>query len=64
MTSRLLSVTVQKQPVGLVLDHTNIGKQQLIWLLPRSGPPPPPPPITGYLAVVFVLLFFYLLGNL
>jgi len=35
MSSKLLSMTVQKQPVGLVLDWTNIGKQHLNWLLPR-----------------------------
>jgi hypothetical protein len=26
---------VQKQPVGLLLDWTNMGKKQLNWLLPR-----------------------------
>ena len=35
MSSSLLSVTVQKQPVGLILDGSNIGKQHLNWLLPR-----------------------------
>jgi len=35
MSSSLLSTTVQKQPVGLVLDGSNIGKQHLNWLLPR-----------------------------
>jgi len=35
MSSQLLSVTVQKQPVKLILDWTNIGKQHLNWLLPR-----------------------------
>ena len=35
MSSHLLSTTVQKQPTGLVLDWTNLGKQHLNWLLPR-----------------------------
>jgi len=35
ISSHLLSTTVQKQPVGLLLDWTNMGKQQLNWLLPR-----------------------------
>ena len=35
MSANLLSVTAQKQPVGLVLDFTNVGKQHLNWLLPR-----------------------------
>merc|ERR1712059_13403 len=35
ITSHLLSTTVQKQPVGLLLDWTNLGKQHLTWLLPR-----------------------------
>eukprot|EP00088_Acartia_fossae_P039647 TRINITY_DN4126_c0_g1_i2.p1 TRINITY_DN4126_c0_g1~~TRINITY_DN4126_c0_g1_i2.p1 ORF type:complete len:935 (+),score=174.46 TRINITY_DN4126_c0_g1_i2:37-2841(+) len=34
-SSRLLSVTVQKQPVKLILDWACIGKHQLTWLLPR-----------------------------
>ena len=35
ITPHLLSTTVQKQPTGLMLDWTNLGKQQLNWLLPR-----------------------------
>ena len=35
VTPHLLSTTVQKHPVGLVLDWTNLGRQQLAWLLPR-----------------------------
>ena len=35
ISAHLLSTTVQKQPPGLVLDWTNMGKQQLNWLLPR-----------------------------
>jgi len=35
ITPHLLSITVQKQPVGLLLDWSNMGKQQLNWLLPR-----------------------------
>ena len=35
MSSHLLSTTVQKQPIGLLLDWTNLGKQHLNWLLPR-----------------------------
>ena len=35
ITAHALSTTVQKQPPGLVLDWTNLGKQQLNWLLPR-----------------------------
>jgi len=35
ITAHLLSTTVQKQPTGLILDWTNMGKQQLNWLLPR-----------------------------
>jgi len=35
ISNNLLSMTVQKQPVGLILDWCNIGKQHLNWLLPR-----------------------------
>ena len=35
ITAHILSTTVQKQPPALVLDWTNMGKQQLNWLLPR-----------------------------
>merc|ERR1719309_1843383 len=35
MSLNLLSMTAQKQPVGLILDWSNIGKHHLNWLLPR-----------------------------
>jgi len=35
LTNHLLSTTVQKQPVKLILDWTNLVKAQLSWLLPR-----------------------------
>jgi F-box/leucine-rich repeat protein 10/11 len=35
ISAHLLSTTVQKQPVGLLLDWSNMGKQHLNWLLPR-----------------------------
>jgi len=35
ITPHLLSTTVQKQPTGLLLDWSNMGKQHLTWLLPR-----------------------------
>jgi len=35
LTNHLLSTTVQKQPVKLILDWTNLIKAQLSWLLPR-----------------------------
>ena len=33
ITAHLLSTTVQKQPVGLSLDWSSLGKQQLNWLV-------------------------------
>jgi hypothetical protein len=35
ITSHLLSLIVQRQPVKLVLDFCTVSKQQLSWLLPR-----------------------------
>jgi len=35
ITSHILSLIVQRQPIRLKLDFCNISKQQLSWLLPR-----------------------------
>ncbi len=35
ITSHLLSLIVQRQPVKLCLDWSTVSKQQLTWLLPR-----------------------------
>jgi len=35
ITSHILSLIVQRQPIGLKLDFCTVSKQQLSWLLPR-----------------------------